>query len=709
MILQQCSSREGFDSSNDIDQYHLENYQQKSKTSQNNEEYNQAFEKKLTISKSIKKCQILNLDVPKAFVNNKTIYLSQPLQNTKQIHMLIQNNHELLQDSQTLTPLKCRPFVGMIKSGLKFDSNFESGNLDRVDYISNCEYNLYMRIDTNSLGHSNWFYFKITQNEQTKIKFNICNFTKPQSLYTKGMKPYVLSKKSKSKYFSQQGDNIKYQQQGQYFILSFTYIFEYENDEVSFATLPPYTYTQLMNKIKKWSKQSKQHFSKLKIANTLSGFVLPLIIITDKTIDKNKKIIILTARVHPSETCSSFMIQGFIQFLLGESFMAQYLRKNIIFKIIPMLNPDGVIVGNYRNGLSGVDLNRQFQEIDLTLLPEVKALKCLIDDNKQKLIGYFDFHGHQLRQNIFLYGPAINNETKIIPLILQQRLDSFRYKSCEFGIPKFKMGTARAFANQFIESICYTIEASFCGYQKGKNIRFISNDWIESGFCIGETLYLYLNMKQQHQKQLKQNQLLKTINEMSLKVEQTEVKHDSDDEINSQSDAEIFEDYDKGKLDELQYQMKKELSNQNLFEQDDKMLKHMKVQSVSRKIKATPLQLLLKKDQPRPSLYPDLSILNWEFRSKNGNSTESKNLIQKRGKGNSRLLQSFRFETKKRTSSNQDGSSFNQTIQQINITQIIPKKTIYNFPILDNLQQNVGVPLPFIRKLLRGNNKKLSE
>ncbi|CAD8048986.1 unnamed protein product [Paramecium sonneborni] len=707
MILKQCSSREGFDSSNDIDQYDLEQYKQKSKTFQYDEECNQTFEKKPMIQESIKQCRILNLDVPKVLINNKTIYLSQPLYNTKQIHMLIQNNEER-QEFEIQTPIINRPFVGMIKSGLKFDSNFESGNLDRVDYISNDEYNLYMRIDTNSIGHSNWFYFKITQNEQRKIKFNICNFTKPQSLYTKGMKPYVLSKKSKNKYFSQQGDNIKYQQQGQYFILSFTYFFEYENDEVSFATLPPYTYTQLINKIKKWSKQSKQYFSKLKIANTLSGLVLPLIVITDKSIDKNKKIIILTARVHPSETCSSYMIQGFISFLLGESFMAQYLRKNIIFKIIPMLNPDGVVVGNYRNGLSGVDLNRQFQETDLTLLPEVKALKCLIEDNQYKLIGYFDFHGHQVRKNIFLYGPAINGETRIVPLILQQRLDSFRFKSCEFGIPKFKMGTARAYANQYIESICYTIEASFCGYQKGKNFRFISSDWIESGLCIGETLFLYLNMKQQHQKQLKQNQLLKTINEMSLKVEQTEVKHDSDDEINSQSDAEIFEDYDREKLDQLQNQMKKELSGQNLLEQEAKILKNMKVQSVSRKIKATPLYLLSKKDQQRPSLYPDLSIQNWEFRSKNGNSTESKNLIQKRGKTNSKLLQSFRFENRKRASSNQDGSPFNQTIQQIIITQIIPKKTIYNFPILENMQQSVGAPLPFIRKLLKGNNKKLS-
>lgn len=32
----------------------------------------------------------------------------------------------------------------------------------------------------------------------------------------------------------------------------------------------------------------------------------------------------------------------------------------LVFKIIPMLNVDGVTVGNFRNSLAGGDLNRQF-------------------------------------------------------------------------------------------------------------------------------------------------------------------------------------------------------------------------------------------------------------------------------------------------------------------------------------------------------------
>ncbi|OBS67497.1 hypothetical protein A6R68_03962, partial [Neotoma lepida] len=40
----------------------------------------------------------------------------------------------------------------------------------------------------------------------------------------------------------------------------------------------------------------------------------------------------------------------------GDSSDAQLLRDTFVFKVVPMLNPDGVIVGNYRCSLAGRDL-----------------------------------------------------------------------------------------------------------------------------------------------------------------------------------------------------------------------------------------------------------------------------------------------------------------------------------------------------------------
>lgn len=78
----------------------------------------------------------------------------------------------------------------------------------------------------------------------------------------------------------------------------------------------------------------------------------------DATNFRNKRAICISARVHPGENVSSFVMHGIIDILTGPSLLAKVLRDNFLFFIIPMLNIDGVVVGNYRTNLSAVDLNR---------------------------------------------------------------------------------------------------------------------------------------------------------------------------------------------------------------------------------------------------------------------------------------------------------------------------------------------------------------
>ena len=87
-------------------------------------------------------------------------------------------------------------------------------------------------------------------------------------------------------------------------------------------------------------------------------------VITDFTTEAyeiaEREAIILTARVHPGECSASFIIEGVIDYLLGKTKEARFLRKNFVFKIVPMINIDGVINGNTRTNLSGLDLNRYY-------------------------------------------------------------------------------------------------------------------------------------------------------------------------------------------------------------------------------------------------------------------------------------------------------------------------------------------------------------
>lgn len=67
-----------------------------------------------------------------------------------------------------------------------------------------------------------------------------------------------------------------------------------------------------------------------------------------------------------------------MRFLVSDSPEALKLRNLYQFKIVPMLNPDGVIVGNYRCSLAGQDLNRQWREPGRYSFPEIYAAKDVI-------------------------------------------------------------------------------------------------------------------------------------------------------------------------------------------------------------------------------------------------------------------------------------------------------------------------------------------
>jgi len=178
-----------------------------------------------------------------------------------------------------------------------FDSNFESGNLDMVVQVGPREFDLFMRVDSNTRGHHQWFFFKVkNQSNLGPVKFNILNFTKKSSLYLQGMrvnaksmlatseevaklqKPdeppfiiptlpndgwektgtqikYKLSKLSQSHNFPISGTNTSFGthytypdaafRRKKYYQVSFEYNFCRNDDETYFAYALPYPFSKL--------------------------------------------------------------------------------------------------------------------------------------------------------------------------------------------------------------------------------------------------------------------------------------------------------------------------------------------------------------------------------------------------------------------------------------------------------------------------------
>lgn len=173
--------------------------------------------------------------------------------------------------------------------------------------------------------------------------------------------------------------------------------------------------------------------------NSLSGVPIPLLTITDFKTKTPKKTIIINGRVHPGETHASWVFHGLTRFLLSTDDTARELRKRVVFKLIPILNIDGVIAGNYRTSFAGLDINRMFGEnANKRLNPEALKLKELAKENKRTAF-YFDIHGHSSKKSIFMYGPhfPLHSEhymkIRVLPKLMSQRTEMFRYFSCRFA------------------------------------------------------------------------------------------------------------------------------------------------------------------------------------------------------------------------------------------------------------------------------------
>ena len=193
--------------------------------------------------------------------------------------------------------------------------------------------------------------------------------------------------------------------------MSFTMTFPHEGDTCYLAHCYPYRYSDLTEDLLniQTNPERAQFCSQRLLCRTLAGNNVHLLTIsTPDCLEeiKGKICIVLSARVHPGETPSSWMMRGVIQFLTGNSETAAALRERFVFKIVPMLNPDGVIIGNTRCNLAGRDLNRQYKNVIKEAFPPVHQTKIMIKKLMEEgSIGmYCDFHAHSRKFNIFMYG-----------------------------------------------------------------------------------------------------------------------------------------------------------------------------------------------------------------------------------------------------------------------------------------------------------------
>ncbi|XP_073515078.1 cytosolic carboxypeptidase 2 isoform X2 [Phyllobates terribilis] len=407
---------------------------------------------------------------------------------------------------------------GKNDNDLQFESRFESGNLQKAVKVGTYEYELTLRTDLYTNKHTQWFYFQVKKTRRgVPYRFTIANLMKRNSLYNAGMKPLMYSEHDaalRGEGWRREGTDIKYyrssrsQEGAALFCLTWTFQFPHDGDTCYFAHCYPYTYSDLNRDLQRWTcDPDRSQYCKLRaLCRSLAGNTVYILTVTSPSINPalavGKKAVVVTARVHPGETNGSWMMRGFLDFILSDSPDAQLLRDTFIFKVVPMLNPDGVIVGNYRCSLSGRDLNRNYRTMLKDSFPCIWHTRAMVKKllAEREVLLYCDFHGHSRKSNVFMYGcnnkglPESKLHERVFPLMLSKNApDKFFFKGCKFKVQKSKEGTGRIVMWRHGIRNSYTMESTFCGSTLGdrKGTQFTTGDLKSMGHHFCDTLLDY--------------------------------------------------------------------------------------------------------------------------------------------------------------------------------------------------------------------------
>ncbi|XP_060524611.1 cytosolic carboxypeptidase-like protein 5 [Cylas formicarius] len=318
-----------------------------------------------------------------------------------------------------------------------FYNDFDSANLSRVEFVTqqelallkltpgpthdkfevpDAEFNIWTRPDCDGTefenGNRTWFYFGIKACEPAlNVRLNMVDLNRQGKMYSQGMAPVFRILPGKPKW-ERIHDKPTYNLSDDIFTLSFKYRTP-DNPECCtyFAFTYPFSYVDLQKLLVNIDHkylaiqpigEDDIYYVRETVCKSLEGRNVDLITISsyhgitaereerlrglfpDKNVPRphkfvGKKVIFVSARVHPGETPSSFVFNGLLNLLLcRDDLQAQYLRKFYVFKLVPFLNPDGVARGHYRTDTRGVNLNRIYMNPSIVEHPTIYAARALI-------------------------------------------------------------------------------------------------------------------------------------------------------------------------------------------------------------------------------------------------------------------------------------------------------------------------------------------
>ncbi|KAL0232017.1 hypothetical protein PCE1_003013 [Barthelona sp. PCE] len=392
---------------------------------------------------------------------------------------------------------------------------FENGNLLRYDMIKNNSFHIYSRPDAQPRHHKpgtlrSWFHFYLKNASLTTYTFYLQNIPKKTKLWKHDMRPVIAYSPSERdddhvmipswEDYHRIDDAIQIIKGTEDVIVSFQITVTEDRPLFIALTFPfclehfPQFWSQLRfaPNIRILEQQfSRSHQNRPVYMYGVTSFEnSPIDLTLESVIQCQKPVIIVTARVHPGETPSSHVMNGFIQFLATRDTRAALLLEHFLFVFIPFLNPDGVAMGHWRNDSRGLNMNRMYGMNKVVTID--RLCHWLKEINTHSTLALFlDLHAHANKRGCFIYGNAAP-DSEIAPIImLYPRLLSlyspfFDFNGCAFtqsmltikdkrGESRMNSGRVWSYIN-LKNVMIYTLECNYCCSRVISKLRYsVSN------------------------------------------------------------------------------------------------------------------------------------------------------------------------------------------------------------------------------------------
>ncbi|MEE9553989.1 MAG: M14-type cytosolic carboxypeptidase [candidate division Zixibacteria bacterium] len=269
-----------------------------------------------------------------------------------------------------------------------FIADFESGNITNVQQVGVDSFTVQIRLDDNHGDTYGWYYFAIANNQGRTATIFLTN---PDGWQNANCAPVVSA------------DNVNWGRAPNVWSQSGWLCFRQHlpNDTVWFAQGFPYTVSEIYSYLDEL--ETSPYTNSLTLGHSVHDRPVDMITITDDAVPiARKKTAWLISRQHPMESGPTFMLTGLMDRVLEDDSFADYFRRDINLKIVPIVNVDGVAEGYSRHNVNGINLNRDWRLDMENEQPSVQAVHVAID-------GYLSW-GNSIDLFMDLHAAPDNND-----------------------------------------------------------------------------------------------------------------------------------------------------------------------------------------------------------------------------------------------------------------------------------------------------------